>query len=171
MNVSDPHANGQVQCDETCLMALPEHVPMHGQAEFIGSIPVKPWSYNTILAKMTKGGVLVDTESNAEEFAKRAIMLLMSKESLWNRNVGGMYNKQPVCPTKIQNVISEVKKLFSTTVKHAPLSHRIPNAPHFLVVALNAHFRHTRSNQSTFFNYCWRYFFALSSFFCFDYFF
>lgn len=132
------------------MIALPEHVPVHGHAEFIGSIPVASWSYNAILSRMTKGGVLADTESNAEEFARRAIMLLLSKDSLYNRNVGGMYGKEPVCPTKLQNVVAEVKKLFSTTVKHAATSNRVPNAPHFLIVALNSHFRHIRSNQRSF---------------------
>lgn len=130
------------------MVALPQHQPTDGQVEYIGSIPVASWTYNAIMSKITKGGVLADTETNAEEFAKRASMVLLTKESLRDRNVGGMYNKLPVCPTKIQNIIAEVRKLFSTTVKHSALSNRVPNAPHFLVVALNSHFRHTRSNQS-----------------------
>lgn len=137
-------------CSHNCNMALPPYRPKPGDGcTFIGTIPINLAAAQSIRKKLTTDGTgtVDDSDKNAEEFARLAICLLLDPNDLKGHNVGGSNKMQPVCPTKVRNLVVELRRRFASSMSRTVESARAPGVPHSIAVALNQFFRQSRSND------------------------
>lgn len=92
----------------------------------------------------------MDDLNNAEDFAKKAASVLFHPDNVMNQNVGGLSGKGPACSVKLRSIAQELRRLFKETMRDVPLNTKSFGLPATVASAINAHFRHIRSNIGIF---------------------
>lgn len=135
------------KCSAACGEALPEFRPDRGPFHCIGSIRVQAEAYNQALGSST-GRPLNDTAHYAVEFSKNLSLLLWEREEFNGHNIAGVgQNMYPLCEQRLQNMMTEVRKVFPCGMAGVPSS-QYSWVPKFLKEKLNRYYRSLRFNRS-----------------------